>query len=145
MDLSAGIPRFRPRDYSVTSPPTVVGNLVIVGSAIGDNGAAELEPGVVRAFDVGDGTLVWAWDPVPRSDDHPGAGSWAKVRRNRTGGANVWSVMSADPGRDLVFLPTTSPSPDFYGGMRLGDNAFANSVVALTASSGEFVWGYRSA
>ena len=144
VDLSAGIRRFRKRDYSVTSPPTVVGNLVIVGSAIGDNGAAQLEPGVVRAYDVRDGTLVWAWDPVPRSDDHPGAESWAKVRGNRTGGANVWSVMSADPGRDLVFLPTTSPSPDFYGGKRLGDNAFANSVVALKASSGEFVWGYQT-
>ena len=144
VDLSKGIARFRPRDYSVTSPPTVVGDLVVVGSAIGDNGAAEMEPGVVRAFDVTDGTLVWAWDPVPRSDDHPGAESWAKVRGNRTGGANVWSVMSADPGRDLVFLPTTSPSPDFYGGKRLGDNAFANSVVALEASSGEFVWGYQT-
>ena len=144
VDLSVGIARFRKRDYSVTSPPTVVGDLVIVGSAIGDNGSAEMEPGVVRAFNVTDGTLVWAWDPVPRSEDHPGAGSWAKVRDNRTGGANVWSVMSADPGRDLVFLPTTSPSPDFYGGMRLGDNAFANSVVALKASSGEFVWGYQT-
>ena len=144
IDLSAGIARFRKRDYSVTSPPTVAGDLVIVGSAIGDNGAAEVEPGVVRAYDVRDGSLVWAWDPVPRSDVHPGADSWAKVRGNRTGGANVWSVMSADPGRDLVFLPTTSPSPDFYGGERLGDNAFANSVVALRASSGEFVWGYQT-
>ena len=144
VDLAAGIWRYRKRDFSVTSPPTVVGDLVIVGSAIGDNGAAQLEPGVVRAYDVREGTLVWSWDPVPRSDDHPGADSWAKVRRNRTGGANVWSVMSADPGRDLVFLPTTSPSPDFYGGKRLGHNAFANSVVALRASSGEFVWGYQT-
>ena len=144
VDLSAGIRGFRARDYSVTSPPTVVGDRVIVGSAIGDNGAAEVEPGVVRAYDVRDGSLAWAWDPVPRSDDHPGADSWATVTRNRTGGANVWSVMSADPERDLVFLPTTSPSPDFYGGMRLGDNAFANSVVALRASTGEFVWGYQT-
>ncbi|MCY3932005.1 MAG: pyrroloquinoline quinone-dependent dehydrogenase [Acidobacteria bacterium] len=143
VDLSVGIPRFRKRDYSVTSPPTVVGDLVIVGSAIGDNGATEVEPGVVRAYDVRDGGLVWTWDPLPRSDVHPGAESWTNVRDNRTGGANVWGVMSADPGRDLVFLPTTSPSPDFYGGERLGDNAFANSVVALRASSGEFVWGYQ--
>ena len=144
VDLSAGIPRFRKRDYSVTSPPTVVGDLVIVGSAIGDNGAAEVEPGVVRAYDVRDGTLVWAWDPLPRSDDHPGADGWEKVRDNRTGGANVWSVMSADPERDMVFLPTTSPSPDFFGGKRMGDNAFANSVVALRASTGEFLWGYQT-
>ena len=144
VDLSAGIRGFRPRDYSVTSPPAVVGDRVIVGSAIGDNGAAEVEPGVVRAYDVRDGSLAWGWDPLPRSDDHPGADSWATVTGNRTGGANVWSVMSADPDRDLVFLPTTSPSPDFYGGMRLGDNAFANSVVALRASTGEFVWGYQT-
>jgi len=144
VDLSAGIPRYHKRDYSVTSPTTVVGDLVIVGSAVGDNGAVELAPGVVRAYDVRDGSLVWAWDPVPRSDDHPGADSWANVQDNRTGGANVWSVMSADPDRDLVFLPTTSPSPDFYGGKRLGDNAFANSVVALRASTGEFVWGYQT-
>ena len=144
VDLSAGIRGFRPRDYSVTSPPAVVGDRVIVGSAIGDNGAAEVEPGVVRVYDVRDGSLAWAWDPLPRSGDHPGAGGWATATRNRTGGANVWSVMSADPERDLVFLPTTSPSPDFYGGLRPGDNAFANSVVALRASTGEFVWGYQT-
>ena len=144
VDLSVGIRRYRKRDYSVTSPPTVVGNLVIVGSAIGDNGAAHLESGVVRAYDVRDGSLVWAWDPIPRSNDHPGAKSWTKPKSNRTGGANVWSVMSSDPDRDLVFLPTTSPSPDFYGGERLGDNTFANSVVSLRASTGEFVWGYQT-
>ena len=144
VDISAEIRGYRKRDYSVTSPPTVVGDLVIVGSSIGDNGAARLESGMVRAYDVRDGSLAWSWDPVPRSKDHPGAASWAKVRRNRTGGANVWSVMSADPERDLVFLPTTSPSPDFYGGKRLGNNAFANSVVALRASTGEFVWGYQT-
>ncbi|MYE84373.1 MAG: pyrroloquinoline quinone-dependent dehydrogenase [Gammaproteobacteria bacterium] len=144
VDLSAGIRGYRKRDYSVTSPPTVVGDLVIVGSSIGDNGAAHLESGVVRAYDVRDGAPAWSWDPIPRSDDHPGAGAWQRVRRNRTGGANVWSVMSADPGRDLVFLPTTSPSPDFYGGRRPGDNSFANSIVALKASTGEFVWGYQT-
>lgn len=144
VDLSAGVRRYRKRDYSLTSPPTVVGDLVIVGSSIGDNGAATLESGMVRAYDVRDGSLVWSWDPIPRSEDHPSASHWARVRRNRTGGANVWSVMSADADRDLVFLPTTSPSPDFYGGKRLGDNAFANSVVALQASTGEFVWGYQT-
>ena len=144
VDLSTGIRGYRKGDYSVTSPPTVVGDLVIVGSSIGDNGAARLESGMVRAYDVRDGALAWSWDPLPRSDDHPGADGWPRARRNRTGGANVWSVMSADPARDLVFLPTTSPSPDFYGGRRPGDNAFANSVVALRASTGEFVWGYQT-
>lgn len=144
IDLSKGIRRYRKWDYSLTSPPTVVGNLVIVGSSIGDNGAANLESGIVRAFDARDGSLAWLWDPIPRSERHPGSASWSNVRGNRTGAANVWSVMSADTERDLVFLPTTSPSPDFYGGERLGDNAYANSVVALKASTGKFVWGYQT-
>ena len=144
VDLSAGIRRYYPLDYSVTSPPTVVGGLVVVGSAVGDNGSAEVQPGVVRAYRVRDGSLAWAWDPIPRSEGHPGTDSWPEVRGNRTGGANVWGVTSADAERDLVFLPTTSPSPDFYGGKRLGDNAYANSVVALRASTGEFVWGYQT-
>ena len=144
IDLSAGIRRYRQWDYSLTSPPTVVGDLVIVGSAIGDNGATHLEPGLIRAFNARNGALAWLWDPVPRSERHPGSASWTNVIGNDTGGANVWSVMSVDSARDLVFLPTTSPSPDFYGGMRLGDNAFANSVVALQASTGRFVWGYQT-
>ena len=144
VDLSKGIRRYRKWDYSVTSPPIVVGELVIVGSAIGDNGAANLESGLIRAFDARDGSLAWLWDPIPRSESHPGSATWSNLRRNRTGGANVWSVMSADSERDLVFLPTTSPSPDFYGGMRLGDNAFANSLVALRASTGAFIWGYQT-
>lgn len=144
IDLSRGIRRYRKSDYSVTSPPIVVGGLVIVGSSIGDNGAVDLESGLIRAFDARDGSLEWLWDPIPRSERHPGSASWLNVRGNRTGAANVWSVMSADPERDLVLLPTTSPSPDFYGGERIGDNAFANSVVALNASTGKFVWGYQT-
>lgn len=144
IDLSMGIRGYRKWDYSLTSPPTVVGDLVIVGSSIGDNGATDLEPGLIRAFNVRNGTLAWLWDPIPRFDSHPGSSSWTSVIGNDTGGANVWSVMSADVERNLIFLPTTSPSPDFFGGMRLGDNAFANSVVALRATTGEFVWGHQT-
>ena len=113
MDLSKDVPRYRKRDYSVTSPPAVVDDLAIVGSSIGDNDTAHAEPGVVRAYDVRSGSLAWSWDPIPRDDSHPGAGSWQQVKGYRTGGANVWSVMAADPERDLVFLPTSSPAPDF--------------------------------
>ena len=144
VDLSVGIRGYHERDYSVTSPPAVVGDHIVVGSAVGDNGSAETQPGVVRAYDVRDGSLAWSWDPLPRADDHPGAAGWATATDNRTGGGNVWGVMAADAERDLVFLPTTSPAPDFYGGLRLGDNTFANSVVALRASTGEFVWGYQT-
>ncbi len=118
-------------NYQVTSPPTVVGELVIVGSSIGDNWLADTGNGVVRAFDVRSGKLRWSWDPIPR-------------RPGKVGAANAWSVMSADVERDLVFIPTGSPSPDFYGGLRAGDNRHANSVVALRASTGAFVWGFQT-
>lgn len=111
-------------DYGVTSPPLVVGDLVITGSAIGDNRAAALESGVVRAFDARSGALRWAWEPVGQP----------------LAAANAWAPLAADPGRDLIFVPTGSASPDFYGGLRRGDNAHANSLVALRASTGQVVW-----
>lgn len=144
VDLSKGIRNYRRWDYSVTSPPIVVGDLVVVGSAIGDNGATELESGIVRAYHATSGNLVWSWDPIPRSADHPSVTSWTDGANSKTGGGNVWSVMSADAERDIIYLPTTSPSPDFYGGKRLGDNAYANSIVALRASTGQFLWGYQT-
>ncbi|MBI2680685.1 MAG: pyrroloquinoline quinone-dependent dehydrogenase [Candidatus Solibacter usitatus] len=122
-------------DYQVTSPPTVVGDVVILGSSIGDNRAADVERGVVRAFDARTGALRWTWDPIP----------WSKQNTPRTGAANAWSVISADPARDLIFVPTGSASPDFYGGQRPGNNAHANSVAALRASTGELVWAFQVA
>jgi quinoprotein glucose dehydrogenase len=115
-------------NFQITSPPVVVGQTVIVGSAIGDNGRAEMERGVVRAFDVRTGTPKWSWDPTPAG---------------KTGAANAWSLLTPDPERDLVFVPTGSASPDFFGGLRPGDNRFANSVTALRASSGEVVWSFQ--
>jgi quinoprotein glucose dehydrogenase len=129
-----------PGDYTITSPPAVVGDLVITGSAIGDNRGVELEYGVVRAYDARSGALVWSWDPIPRSADDPGHGAWMPDQVRRTGAANAWAPLSADPERDLVFIPTGSASPDYYGGERLGDNRYANSLVALRASTGELVW-----
>ncbi|HYO82404.1 MAG TPA: PQQ-binding-like beta-propeller repeat protein [Bryobacteraceae bacterium] len=115
-------------NYQVTSPPAVIGNTVVVGSSIGDNGRAEMERGTVRAFDAKTGKLKWTWDPTPNG---------------QTGAANAWSFISADEQRDLVFIPTGSASPDFYGGLRPGDNRHANSVVALKGSNGEFVWSFQ--
>lgn len=143
VDLTQGIKRVRRGEYSVTSPPTVIGDLVVVGSSIGDNGRSNLEEGAVRAYDVRTGDLRWRFDPIPRSADAPGGATWTAKARRITGGANVWSVMAADTERDLIYLPTTSPSPDFYGGERIGDNSYANSIVALRASTGAFVWAYQ--
>lgn len=144
IDLSKGIANYRRGQYSLTSPITVVNNVLVVGSSIGDNGGVELEPGVVRGFDARSGRLLWQWDPIPRSADAPGGDTWSNDGGRKNGGANVWSIMSADAERNLVFLPTTSPSPDFYGGERQGDNMFANSVVALDAGTGDMVWHYQT-
>jgi quinoprotein glucose dehydrogenase len=135
VELSRGVvygPEFR-GDYEVTSAPTVVGDIVITGSAIGDNGAVDMPRGVVRAYEARTGALRWTWDPIP----------WANKQQVRTGAANAWSTLAADPGRDLVFIPTGSASPDYYGGARRGDNRWANSLVALKASTGAFAWGFQ--
>ncbi|HVG39691.1 MAG TPA: pyrroloquinoline quinone-dependent dehydrogenase, partial [Pyrinomonadaceae bacterium] len=130
-------------NYQVTSPPVVIGDTVIVGSSIGDNVDVGVERGVVRAFDARNGRLRWSWDPIPQESGDPAGGSWPGESARRTGAANAWSIMSVDAGRDLVFVPTSSPSPDFYGGGRLGANSYANSVVALRGSTGKVVWSFQ--
>ncbi|MEO1018076.1 MAG: pyrroloquinoline quinone-dependent dehydrogenase [Pseudomonadota bacterium] len=127
-------------DYTITSPSVTTDDLVITGSAIGDNRAVELELGIVRAFDARSGELVWSWDPLPRSSLDPGHQAWKPEQVARTGAANAWPPLAVDQGRDLLFVPTGSASPDYYGGERLGDNRYANSLVALRASTGELVW-----
>lgn len=133
LDLANGVKLRDPGDYQVTSAPAIAKDLVITGSSIGDNRAVSVERGIVRALDVRTGKLRWSWDPIP----------WANATTPRTGAGNAWSTLSVDPGRDLVFIPTGSASPDYYGGIRKGDNKRANSVVALRASTGEFVWGFQ--
>jgi quinoprotein glucose dehydrogenase len=147
VDLSRGVDlgahQADTREYGVTSPPVVIGDLVVVGSAIGDNRAATLERGIVRAFDARTGALRWAWDPIPREPADPAFQTWARGSARRAGAANVWAQLSVDAARDLVFVPTSSPSPDYYGGQRLGSNSYADSVVALRGSSGKLVWHYQ--
>lgn len=130
-------------EYEVTSPPAVVGGLVIVGSSIGDNNRLDAPNGVVRAYDARSGAEKWSWDPIPRTTGTPGYDTWRGTYAHQTGAANAWSVLSADTARDLVFVPVGSASPDFYGGERLGQNLYANSVVALRASSGQVVWAFQ--
>jgi quinoprotein glucose dehydrogenase len=118
--------------FHMTSPPVTIDDLVIVGSAINDNIRADMPSGVVRAFDARTGALRWSWYPILQ-----GASPWL------TGAANAWSIMTVDTVRDLVFVPTGSASPDYYGGLRPGDNKWANSVVALHAKSGQIAWGFQ--
>jgi quinoprotein glucose dehydrogenase len=131
-------------EYEQTSPPAIVNDLIVVGSAIADNSATSGASGEVRGFDARTGALKWTWDPVPRDPADPAYDTWRGPGAHDTGGANTWSIIAADPARDLVFLPTTSPAVDYWGGARLGDNRYANSIVALRASTGKLVWHFQT-
>jgi quinoprotein glucose dehydrogenase len=140
VDLTHGL---RIRDigaYLVTSPPAIYGNVVVVGSAIGDNRATDVERGVIRGYDAQSGTQLWSFDPLPDSASHPAAAEWNLTQAAGTGAGNAWGVMSVDEEHGLVLVPTGSASPDFYGGLRLGSNRFADSLLALDARSGHLVW-----
>ncbi len=140
VDLTNGL-RIRDRaDYLVTSPPAIYGNVVVVGAAIGDNRAVDVERGVIRAFDARSGALLWAFDPIPDSPAHPAAAEWDLAQAAATGAANSWGLMSIDEDNGLVLVPTGSASPDYFGGTRLGSNRFADSLLALDAKSGKLVW-----
>ncbi|WP_371745099.1 pyrroloquinoline quinone-dependent dehydrogenase [Bradyrhizobium sp. U87765 SZCCT0109] len=120
-----------PGEFQITSPPVVGDGIVVVGSSISDNRRVDGPRGTVHAFDARSGRLRWQWDPLV----HDGISA---------GTANVWAPMSVDTANGLVFLPTSSPSPDFWGGARPGDNAHANSVVALRLATGERVWSFQT-
>ena len=130
-------------DYRQTAPPAVIDDLVIVGSCITDNQRVDAPSGVVRAFDARTGLLRWSWEPLADLAD-PVSGMVAVSRRAfRAGAANAWGTISVDTARGLVFVPTSSPSPDHFGGMRPGPNRNANSLVALDARTGRLVWGFQ--
>jgi quinoprotein glucose dehydrogenase len=134
VDLKSGlrIAPFEPAAYSVTSPPL-------------DNTRPDLPSGEVRAYDARTGALKWSWDPVPQSRTDPAYEDWRGPDVHaKTGAANAWSVLAGDPERDLVFIPTGSAAPDYYGGLRLGHNRYANSLVALKASTGALVWAFQT-
>ena len=140
--IDPGMPLRWPGEFQITSPPVIVRDTVVVGSAIGDNARVEAPRGTVRAFDARSGAPKWSWDPVPRDAIDAVAAGWDDGWQT-AGHANVWAPMSADSARGLVFLPTSSPSPDFFGGLRPGDNRHANSVVALDVETGALRWAYQ--
>ncbi|MBL7697448.1 MAG: pyrroloquinoline quinone-dependent dehydrogenase [Chitinophagaceae bacterium] len=118
-------------DISMTSPPAVIGDIIVAGSSMGDNYKSDFPRGVVRAFNAVTGKEMWHWDPL------------ASDTARKTGAANAWSVISVDEKRDLVFVPTGCASPDYYGGNRPGDNLYANSVVAIHATTGKVAWHFQ--
>ncbi len=140
LDLGLGVARIEGRrdDYKQTAPPAVIGDVVVVGSSILDSRNADAPSGVVRAFDARDGSLRWSWEPLPGVGGRAADGEYVPA-----GAANTWATITADAERDLVFVPTGSASPDHWGGLRPGDNLYANSLVALRGSTGERVWHFQ--
>jgi quinoprotein glucose dehydrogenase len=146
VDLRKGL-RIAPRwfsGYEETSPPAVIGDTLVIGSAVADNGSTTQASGEVRGYDAATGKLRWTWDPIPQNPADAAYATWKNGSAAHTGAANAWSVIAADPQRNLVFVPVGSASPDYYGGERLGDNRYANSVVALRASTGQVVWSFQT-
>ena len=133
--------QYDPGWYHMTSPPAIIDDLVVVGSAIDDNHRVDMACGVVRAYDARSGALRWSWDPLPANPS--AAAAEGKAPSWRSGAGNAWSIMAVDAERDLLFVPTGSASPDYYGGLRPGDDKWANSVVALRGKTGELVWGFQ--
>jgi len=145
IDLSSGIGNRYPGEYGVTSPPVIVGDVLVTGTVVLDNIRIDAPGGVVRAYDAHSGALRWSWDPLPPGvkfiEGKDAAGETVRFRR---GTANAWSVLSADEERGLVFVPTGNTAPDYYGGARDGLDHYSSSVVALDAESGKVVWNFQT-
>ncbi len=143
VDTTHRITAHDPVEYSITSPPAILGDTVITGAMVLDNIRIDAPAGVVRAYDVRSGELRWAWNPVPPGMDQLDAdGNYV------SGTTNVWSIISVDAERNLVFVPTGNTNPDFFGGHR-GDvekdglDYYSSSLVALDGDTGEVAWFYQ--
>ncbi len=145
VDLTVGLRRPVNRaEYSVTSPPIVSRGVVIVGSSVLDPVLRQAgAPGDVRGFDARTGKLRWTFHTIAQRGE-PGAETWEDGSSERTGNANVWTIMSADESLGYVYLPTSTPTSDFYGGHRLGANLYGDSLVAVKAETGERVWHFQT-
>lgn len=123
---------------NVTTPGVVYRNLVILGMRLGE-GPAPAAPGPIRAFDVRTGKLVWRFNTIPQPGEF-GYETWPPNAYQYVGGANVWTGFALDEKRGIVFCPTGSAAFDFWGGNRLGQNLFANCLIALEAGTGKRIW-----
>lgn len=144
VDLTQGLGReVDRRVYTQISAPMVVGDIVVVGSSINDVPRfKEAPPGHVRGFDIRTGRQVWMFHTIPQSGEF-GNETWEDGAWEYSGNTNVWSLMSADPELGYVYLPVGTPTNDWYGGHRKGDNLFAESLVCLDAKTGERVWHFQ--
>jgi len=133
------------RHVNQGSPPVVYKDLIIVGSSISDRYQHVRDtPGIVQAFNARTGRRVWMFSVIPLSAKDFGADTWENESWKITGHANVWGVMTLDEARGLLYLPTSTPSSDYYGGRRPGANLFAESIVCLDAATGKRKWHFQA-
>jgi quinoprotein glucose dehydrogenase len=142
IDLREGLGDHDPSHYWSTSPPAIINDKLVIGGGVMDNLTADIPGGVVRAYDIRTGELVWSWDPIPL-DQSPVFDDNGNQLYQR-GTANVWSVISADHELNMVYLPTGNATPDYFGGHREGLEDYSSSVVALNADTGEVVWYFQT-
>jgi quinoprotein glucose dehydrogenase len=141
VDLRAGLGRpVQGLSVSASSPGVVLENLLIMGSTVPE--ALPSAPGDIRAYDVKTGALRWSFHTIPHPGE-PGYETWPPDAWKVAGGANAWSGVTLDARRAMVFIATGSASYDFYGGNRIGDDLYANSVIALDARTGKRIWHYQ--
>jgi quinoprotein glucose dehydrogenase len=139
------LPRISENSHATqSSPPVVYQDLVIVGSQVPDRVQLPDPVGYVQALDARTGKRVWAFSVIPQSPKDPGAGTWDAESWRRSGHANVWAPMTLDAARGLLYLPTSTPSSDYYGGERPGANLFAESLVCLDAATGKMKWHFQT-
>ena len=144
VDLTKGWGREIDRKtYSVTAAPVIVADTVVFGGVVSDAPLAGLPPGDIRGYDVNTGKQKWIFHSIPRAGE-PGTETWKMDSWKVGGGTNAWSLISADPDLGYIYLPFGSPSNDWYGGERQGDNLYGNSLVCLNASNGKLVWHFQT-
>ena len=144
IDLLQGLRRpVDPSFYTMTSPPVIVRGVIVVGSSVFDWwGSRPSPPGDVRGFDIATGRLLWTFHTVAQGEE-PGAETWEQDSWKEAGNANVWAPMSADEELGYVYLPVSTPTNDYYGGHRLGDGLYGESLVCLDVTTGKKVWHYQ--
>ena len=138
VDLTEGLGEVGPGEYGVTSPPVVLGDRIVTGSMVLDNRRVDAPSGVVRAYSARTGKRLWAWNALVPGEATSQTGEY------RRGTSNAWAALSADPVRNLIYVPTGNTSPDYYGGHRDGLDYYSSSIIALDGDSGEVVWNFQT-
>ena len=139
------LPRISENSHATqSSPPVVYRDLVIVGSQVPDRVQLPDPIGYVQAINARTGKRVWTFSVVPQSPNDPGAATWENESWRKNGHANVWAPMTLDAARGLLYLPSSTPSSDYYGGERPGANLFAESLICLDAATGKMKWHFQT-